>query len=481
MNPVADIPNPSGLKLASLLALVYHLIAQIRQLWDEVTKLRSEIDQLKRKNARSAAPFSKNKHKKNPKRPGRKAGQGPFKNRSAPPEEQYSGSVEDVPVSETTCPECGGDMKDEEPEIVTNTEIPSAPKPEVKAYRIHIRGCCRCKHKVRGRHPDVAPDQHGATAHRLGPRAQAAAHTLHYDDGIPQRKVPQVLKRLSGLSVTQGAIAQSAIRLGTGDGPVAQRYQQLRIEIKDQKAINTDDTGWRIGGYLANLMAFDSRSISVYQIRPQHRNEEVREVIGNGYKGILGCDGGKSYDAKELLDVKQQKCLAHVLRLIDEALEKQRGPARFFGVTLKSLFKEAIDLYWAYHDPEKKPLDYDGRVRAIEEELSKLLRERQLKDAENQRLLKHLRRHHKRNNLLRFLHEPDVIEPTNNIAEQALRPAVIARKVSHCSKNQKGADAFSAFKSVIQTIKKQGGDVLEALADLIRPAPPPEPDFQASN
>ena len=288
-----------------------------------------------------------------------------------------------------------------------------------------------------------------------------------------------MLKTLTGLSVTQGAITQSAIRLGTGDGPIARRYQKLRIEIRQQEAINTDDTGWRIGGYIAHLMAFDSRAISVYQIRPQHRNEEVREVIGEKYKGRLGCEGGKSYDAKALLDVKQQKCLAHILRLIDQALEKQSGPARFFGVTLKSLLKEAINLYWAYHDPEKKPLDYESRVRAIEQELSELLRERQLKDANNQRLLKHLRRHHKRGNLLRFLHEPDVIEPTNNAAERALRPAVIARKVSQCSKNPKGAEAFSAFKSVIQTIKKQGGDVLEALATLIRPAPLPHPESQA--
>jgi transposase len=330
-------------------------------------------------------------------------------------------------------------------------------------------------------HPDVAPDQFGATAHRIGPRAQAAVHMLHYGDGIPQRKVPQVLKSLTGLSVTQGALTQSAIRLGVGNGAVARRYQQLRKEIKDQKAINTDDTGWRIGGSRAHLMTFDSRAITLYQIRPQHRNEEVREVIGDSYQGRLGCDGGKSYDAKELLDVKQQKCLSHLLRLIDRALESQRGPARFFPVTLKSLLKEAIDLYRDYHDPDKKPLDYEDRVREIEKELSQLLRERRLKDEANQRLLKQLHRHHKRGNVLRFLHEPEVIEPTNNAAERALRPAVIARKVSQCSKNEKGAEAFCAFKSVIQTIKKQGGDVLETLAYLIRPAPQAIPETQSSN
>ena len=407
--------------------------------------------------------------------------QGKFRNRTAPSAEEYSGPIEEVPVKETACPECGGDLIGEGEEIVTKTEIPEAPSPEVKAYRVHSRTCCRCQRKVRGRHPEVAQDQFGATAHRLGPRGQAAAHTLHYDDGIPQRKVPRVLRSLTGLVVTQGALSQSAIRLGTGDGPVARRYRQLRIEIQLQEAINTDDTGWRINGYLAQLMAFDSRAVAVYQIRLQHRNEEVREVIGNDYQGILGTDRGKSYDAKELIEVKQQKCIAHIQRSIDEALEAKRGQASGFGLILKSQLKEAVELYQAFHDPTRKLPDYKQRIRALEEEISYHLRPQRIKDPDNQRLLNELGRHHERGNLLRFLHEPTTIEPTNNAAERALRPAVIARKVSHCSKNEKGAEALSAFKSVIQTIKKQGGNVLETLADLIRPPLPPKPDFQALN
>ena len=52
------------------------------------------------------------------------------------------------------------------------------------------------------------------------------------------------------------------------------------------------------------------------------------------------------------------------------------------------------------------------------------------------------------------------IEPTNNRAERALRPAVIARKVSHCSQNGAGAHAFAAFTSVVRTLAKQGIDSL---------------------
>ena len=70
-------------------------------------------------------------------------------------------------------------------EIVTNTELPPLPKPIVKAYRIQLKRCAHCRRQVRGQHAEVAPDQWGATAHRLGPRAQAAAQLLHYEDGLP--------------------------------------------------------------------------------------------------------------------------------------------------------------------------------------------------------------------------------------------------------------------------------------------------------
>jgi hypothetical protein len=53
--------------------------------------------------------------------------------------------------------------------------------------------------------------------------------------------------------------------------------------------------------------------------------------------------------------------------------------------------------------------------------------------------------------------------------ERAIRPAVIARKVSHCSKNYQGAYAFSVFKSVAQTVAKRGaGSVVEGLYHLFR-------------
>jgi transposase len=79
-----------------------------------------------------------------------------------------------------------------------------------------------------------------------------------------------------------------------------------------------------------------------------------------------------------------------------------------------------------------------------------------------------LRRYHQWGDLLRFLEDPS-IEPTNNRVERALRPTVIARKVSQCSKNEAGANTFPPSRAVVQTLVKRGADsVVEALCTLFR-------------
>ncbi len=62
-------------------------------------------------------------------------------------------------------------------------------------------------------------------------------------------------------------------------------------------------------------------------------------------------------------------------------------------------------------------------------------------------MLNELGRHFDQGNLTMFLEDPEV-EPTNNIAERMLRPAIVARKVSQCSKTERGANAYAAFESV---------------------------------
>ena len=160
------------------------------------------------------------------------------------------------------------------------------------------------------------------------------------------------------------------------------------------------------------------------------------------------------------------------------------GRGRSFGKRLSELLREAMELRESQRRGEVA--DYGGETERLRREVSHHLRDRPMADRDNGRLQNELGWQDDRGNLLRFL-EGVGIEPTNNRAERALRGAVIARKVSHCSKTEGGADAFSAFTSVIRTLARQGGGqsrwtvcVVCSAASLSTPAPPeplsPRPD-----
>ena len=157
------------------------------------------------------------------------------------------------------------------------TDIPAMPRPQVTEYRVQVCRCRGCGRRVRGRHPDVGPDQYGASAHRMGRRVMAAAHVLHYGVGIPVRRVPVVLRALTGVELSQSAITQDALRRARG--AVGDAYQRLRESVRESAVVHTDDTGWRVDGESAFLMAFETEDATVYQVRARHRNEEVREVV----------------------------------------------------------------------------------------------------------------------------------------------------------------------------------------------------------
>jgi transposase len=456
---------PALKELAPLLAELASLKARVEELLAENAALKARIDQLARDAKRQAAPFSKGQRKAHPKRPGRKPGRGRFTFRALPTPDQWTAPPIEVRLPDPVCPCCGEPLHEQRVDLAAVTDLPPQPRPTVQPYRVWVYRCATCDTTVRAPHPDLAPDQLGATAHRIGPRVMAAAHATHYGLGVPVRKVPALLRLYTGVRLTQSAITQDASRRASG--PIGSLYRTLRDGIPKADVVYTDDTGWRVAGERAHLMIFVTDTATVFQVRAQHRNEEVREVIGDDYHGVLVTDRGKSYDAQELGGVKQQKCIAHALRSINEVLETKRGRARHFGARLKKLLKEGLGLWHEYHDRHGQLAGFDRRIRSVRDAMTRQMKPRRLVDADNQRLLDQFGRHHARGNLLRFLEDPRV-EPTNNRSERGFRFAVIQRKVSHCSKTAGGAEAFAAFASVIKTAMRQGKDVVEWLSALFR-------------
>ena len=75
----------------------------------------------------------------------------------------------------------------------------------------------------------------------------AAAHVLHYGVGVPVRKVPAVLRALTGVELSQGAISQDALRRARG--AVGDAYHKLRSSVRASPLVHTTtrDGEWTAG------------------------------------------------------------------------------------------------------------------------------------------------------------------------------------------------------------------------------------------
>jgi hypothetical protein len=292
----------------------------------------------------------------------------------------------------------------------------------------------------------------------------AAAHALHYRVGLPVRKGPAVLATVTGVRRTQGALTQDALRRAAG--AVGTTYEPLRAAVPAAAVVYTDATGWRVGGAPAELMAVETDAAAVSQLRSRHRHEAVQEVSPADDVGVMRTDGGRRDEAQAFEEGRQHTGLAHVQRSLRDVLATKTGRARDGGAGRKALLQEALQ---RWPDDRDGPVtDCRAEAKAVPEDLTDQLRDRRLQDPDNQRLLKELGWQHDRGDLGRFLDDPR-IEPTHKRAERALRPAVIARKVSPCSTNAGGAHALAAVTSVVRTLaKNSAASRVEGLYHLFR-------------
>jgi transposase len=123
-------------------------------------------------------------------------------------------------------------------------------------------------------------------------------------------------------------------------GSVGARYESLASDGEGATGGAYRRHGLASGWQMAFLMAFVNPALSVYQIRRRHCNEEVRELIPADFGGVLACDRGRSYDAVELEQVAEQKCLAHLIRNAAQVVvEYKTGRACHFGRQLIGMLR----------------------------------------------------------------------------------------------------------------------------------------------
>jgi transposase len=449
------------LDTASLVKLLLQAFDKIQTL-----ALETELEKLKRKNARQAAPFSRNTVNPNSQPPGGKVGEGTFTYKTPPTPNEVTAIIE-VPLLEVTCPKCSDDL----PSTPSSTrvafllEMPVVTQ-QISEYRLEHKVCKKCGITVTAKHTRVATDQTGATAFRVSPEVMAIAHVLQYEKGIPARKVPFVLELTLQIQLGQSAITQAALTNSLETKVISKSYKTIRNDLLKDEQINTDDTSWRVNGKDSYLMTAVSKNAVVFQIRSRHKAKEVLEMIPSSYQGVKGTDRFKSYNVPAFAGVKQQKCLHHIIKNLKAELESLKGRARDYPLKLKKLFQQAIKVHQKYTTQSINLEQYTKRAKVIRGNISKLLAPRRIQMcSSSQRIRVGLEYHHARGNLLRFLEHPDV-SPTNNAAERALRHNVIFRKLCGGSKSDSGARALEAYSTVIQTAKRRGQNPVTVLAEL---------------
>ena len=435
--------------------------SKIESLEREIARLRAELERLKalvevlqRKQHRPHAPFSKNSPKANPKRPGRKGGDdyGKKARREIP---KNVDEVYDAPLP-AACPTCAGDVRERGVAAQYQTEIPR--KPIVRRFDVHLGVCTCCGKRVQGRHPLQTSDALGAAASQLGPDAQALATTLNKEAGLSHGKIQRVFQTAFGITFSRGASAQIMLR-------AARRckgaYKEIQIAVKSSGWCVPDETGWRVGGRLHWLHAFVTKSATLYLIRDSRGFDVAEEALGAGYAGRLTRDGWKPYD--RFLQADHQQCNAHLLRRCDHLLEVASRGAVLFPRQVKALLQEGLTVRDARDEGKISLCQATAESERLELALNALCRPKT--HLGNNRLAAFL--DERCGQIFYYLTCLDG-DATNWRAEQAIRPAVVNRKVWGGSRTDDGADAQGILTSVLRTACQLKRETLDFLSNTLR-------------
>jgi transposase len=285
---------------------------------------------------------------------------------------------------------------------------------------------------------------------------------LNKQMGISHERAAQVLEWGYGLRVSRSALCRAITRLGTKAEPT---YQELQTVVRHSLVNQLDETGWRVAAHLEWLWVCVSAEVTLYAILPGRGFAQAVSILGEDYAGFLNHDGWQPY--YRFVQAFHQTCLSHLIRRCNNMIETASAAARFPQAVLQSLL-EGLALRDRHARQEISLHGLHVATGRLAAEMDRLLA-KTFRDPANRRLAKHLR--HEEPWLFTFLHCPG-IEATNNAAERALRPAVVARKTWGGNRTENGAKTQQILISILTTCRQQGKDSFDRIAELfVSPTP----------
>ncbi len=439
---------------------------RIERLEKQNTRLRRELDAARRAGHRQAAPFAKTVTPE-PKRPGRRAGAqyGQPARRRRPTRVDVR---HDVPLP-PSCPECGGGVRSTGMATQSQEELP-VPRVLVREFRVALGACQDCGQRVRGRHRLQTSDALGAAAVQLGPALVASAVILNKQMGLSFGKIATLLRQHYGIRVSSSGLVRAVHRAA---GRAEPTYSELRRQLRNSPVVTPDETGWKVGGHLQWLWAGASEKTTVYAIQPGRGYQEAAHLLGPDFDGVLIRDGWAPY--RRFTRATHQTCLAH-LRRRGRTLCRDHPRSRI-AADIHALLKQALRLRDDARAGERSRDDLGEALEALAARLARrLLHPGPLTDVRC--FAKHLTTEWKA--LFTFLRNP-AIDATNWRAEQAIRPAVVTRKVCGGNRSWRGAATQQTLASVIRTAwQRQHNPHAVILGLLCSPTPTVAPDLQGA-
>jgi hypothetical protein len=354
------------------------------------------------------------------------------------------------------CPDCGGpvEVSDEPPRVVQQVELVTKPI-KVTEHRGTACWCGRCQ-KTHYAPIDAAVRRAGL----LGPGLTALVAFLKGPCHCSFSTVRKFLRDVVGVRVSRGYLAKVCAKVSDS---LETPYEQLLALLPKQAFVNTDETSHKSNGKTHWTWCFRAPLFTLFKISPSRGSDVLIEVLGKEFNGVLGCDYFSAY-RKFMGDcnVLVQFCLAHLIRDIKFLTTHPDRRNRSYG---KRVLEAARALFHVIH--RKEQLTQARFQRDLEKAGAKLCDAAlwPVPDtAEAHNLAKRFAEHG--DSYIRFITTPG-IEPTNNLAEQAIRFVVLDRHVTQGTRGQTGQHWSERIWTTVATCAQQARSAFLFIYDAV--------------
>jgi transposase len=371
------------------------------------------------------------------------------------------------------CRGCGGKLSGEDaaPYRHQIVEIPPI-TPQVEEHRLHQRECQHCGRVTRA----VLPKEINPSGY--GPRVVATAALLSGMYRQSQRMVQSAMPDLFGVSMCLGSVnrlRQEASRA------VAQSVEEAQQYVQQQPVVGADETSWiqenadgaNERGSKAWLWVAVTPLVTYFQVLLSRSTEAAQTLLGATFGGILTSDRHGGYNWVDL--ERRQLCWAHLKREFIKISERS-GVSAQLGEALVKQQRQLFQLWHRVRDGTLARADFIELADQIRVQVKALLEEAadyEIGSKEKTPLAQTVRTCRQ---LLKV--EPALwlfvtvegVEPTNNAAERAIRPAVLWRRTSFGTHSQAGSHFVARMLTVVTTLRSQERNVLEYMTVACRAA-----------